>query len=273
TCFYNNSLTATASNNEHVGCRSIWAGVVAREHLTDCSRDSTRSNLLTALLAMLQLLALLALPQAGGDVFTLGYLTGSQRREGDTVYIRPGLTISGALPLAVDEVNSGLFRIHGHRLEFVVAETLGDELASIWHTADLWTTHNISAYIGPQETCVTEARMAAAFNLPMISYFCMDYETSDKSRFPTFARTRPPDTQISKSVVSLLLSFNWTQVTFLYLNSTDSEFRKIGSTILAALKAAGITVRATKCWSTPYYHWYKDNPFVQLVQDTSHDTR
>ena len=119
---------------------------------------------------MLQLLALLVLPQAGGDVFTLGYLTGSQRREGDNEYVRPGLTVSGALSLAVEELNTGVFGMHGHRLEFVVAETYGDELTSIWHTADLWTTHNISAYIGPQETCVTEARMAAAFNLPMISY-------------------------------------------------------------------------------------------------------
>jgi hypothetical protein len=40
----------------------------------------------------------------------------------------------------------------------------------------------------------------------------MDYETSDKSRYPTFARTRPPDTQISKSVVSVLVNFQWTQV-------------------------------------------------------------
>jgi hypothetical protein len=57
----------------------------------------------------------------------------------------------------------------GHRLEFVVAETYGEELASIAQTADL-RTQNVTAYIGPQETCVTEARMAAAFNLPMISY-------------------------------------------------------------------------------------------------------
>ena len=49
-------------------------------------------------------------------------------------------------------------------------------------------------------------------NILFVFQFCMDYETSDKSRFPTFARTRPPDTQISKSVVSLLLNFNWTQV-------------------------------------------------------------
>ncbi|KDR09970.1 Guanylate cyclase 32E, partial [Zootermopsis nevadensis] len=208
------------------------------------------------------------------DVFTLGYLTGSQRRRGDHEYVRPGLSISGAITLAVTELNSGPLGDRGHRLEFVVAETHGDELESIARTADLWT-QNVAAYIGPQETCVTEARMAAAFNLPMISYFCMDYETSDKSRYPTFARTRPPDTQISKSVVSVLLNFNWTHVAFFYLNSTDSEFRKIGSTILQALRAAAITVRFVRCWSTAYYHvqGYKDNPFLQLVRDTYGDTR
>lgn len=42
--------------------------------------------------------------------------------------------------------------------------------------------------------------------------FCTRHETSRKKDFPTFARTRPPDTQISKSVASLLLAYNWTQV-------------------------------------------------------------
>jgi hypothetical protein len=115
------------------------------------------------------LLALLVLPLAGGDVFTLGYLTGSQRLPGDQEYVRPGLSISGAISLAVAELNAGPIGARGHRLQFLVAETHGEELASIARTADLWT-QNVAAYIGPQETCVTEARMAAAFNLPMISY-------------------------------------------------------------------------------------------------------
>jgi hypothetical protein len=64
-------------------------------------------------------------------------------------------------------------------------------------------------------------------------------------------------------------------VALFYLNSTDSEFRKIGATILQALQAAGITVRFVRCWSTTYYHvqGYKDNPFLQLVRDTYEDTR
>lgn len=77
--------------------------------------------------------------------------------------------ISGAISLAVAEVNAGPLGHLGHRLNFTVAETYGEEVTSIKQTAALWAK-NISAYIGPQESCVHEGRMAAAFNLPMISY-------------------------------------------------------------------------------------------------------
>lgn len=39
------------------------------------------------------------------EIFRLGYITGSKRRPGDWEYSRPGLQISGAITLAVDEVN------------------------------------------------------------------------------------------------------------------------------------------------------------------------
>lgn len=54
-------------------------------------------------------------------------------------------------------------------MEFIVAETYGEEIISVQKTADLWTK-NVSVYVGPQETCEHEAFMAAAFNVPMISY-------------------------------------------------------------------------------------------------------
>lgn len=100
----------------------------------------------------------------------IGYLTGSQRRPGDNIYPRPGLTISGAISYAVDEINFKHAIVDNHTLEFVVAETFGAEEESIRQTATLWTEGNISVYIGPQESCIHEARMAASFNLPMISY-------------------------------------------------------------------------------------------------------
>lgn len=104
----------------------------------------------------------------------MGYLTGSQRRPGDLEYPRPGLTISGAISLAVEEVNRGSLAKMGHKLDFIVAETYGEEVTSVQKTADLWT-RNVSVYIGPQETCEHEAFMAAAFNLPMISYVSIKF--------------------------------------------------------------------------------------------------
>lgn len=177
----------------------------------------------TLLLPLLLGLTLHTVLLVNAETFTLGYITGSKRRPGDFEYSRPGLQISGAISLAIDEVgqlflafnvaplslfffktvpsglfaslktktsqrdqhpifftklffrrflpqvNSGELGKRGHELDFVVAETYGDEETSIFVTADLWT-RNVSAYIGPQETCVHEGRMAAAFNLPMISY-------------------------------------------------------------------------------------------------------
>ncbi|XP_059622692.1 guanylate cyclase 32E [Phlebotomus argentipes] len=210
--------------------------------------------------------------KATTEVFTLGYLTGSQRRVGDLEYTRPGLTISGAISLAISEVNGGVLKDLGHSIEFMVAETFGEEVSSIRQTAALWTKQ-IAGYIGPQETCVHEGRMAAAFNLPMISYFCTHRDTSNKKDFPTFARTRPPDTQISKSVLSLLLAYNWTRVTFLYLDSEDNEFGAVAETIVSTLEAAGVKVHMILTWNTIYHHGYSKSPFDDLVELSFTDTR
>ncbi|KAF5291191.1 hypothetical protein FQA39_LY14433 [Lamprigera yunnana] len=206
------------------------------------------------------------------ETFILGYLTGSQRKPGDLEYSRPGLTISGAISLAVEEVNNGILEREGHKLEFIVAETFGEEIVSVQKTAELWT-QNVSVYIGPQETCRHEAYLAAAFNLPMISYFCTDYETSDKKRFPTFARTKPPNTQISKSILSLLKTFNWTHIVLLYLDSPEFEYGNVALTIQQSLFSAGFTIITALQWQTPYHQGYTENPFHKLVDDTYHDAR
>jgi len=151
------------------------------------------------------LLLLLCLYQSApchAEVFTLGYLTGSQRRPGNLDYQRPGITISGAISLAVEQVNAGRLRSLGHSLQFVVAETFGDEVASIRQTAALWT-QQVAAYIGPQETCVHEGRMAAAFNLPMISYV--------GGKFTILHPLQLINSQVPHSIAPIeILPTNWT---------------------------------------------------------------
>ena len=105
----------------------------------------------------------------GKERIRLGYMTGSENQEGDMFYQKPGQVISGAITYAVDQINANPELLPNHTLEFLIAETMGQETESI-KLASVLPSYNISAYIGPQETCVHEGRIAAAFNLPMISY-------------------------------------------------------------------------------------------------------
>lgn len=99
---------------------------------------------------------------------TIGYITGSEKPEGQ-FYRRPGQAISGALTLALKEINSREDILPYDKLQFLIAETRGKEFISIRSTVEL-IYKNISVYIGPQESCIHEGKIAAAFNIPMISY-------------------------------------------------------------------------------------------------------
>lgn len=52
--------------------------------------------------------------------FTVGYITGSRRLPNNFYYDRPGTTISGAITIAVEEVNQKLLNPRGHSLHFKV---------------------------------------------------------------------------------------------------------------------------------------------------------
>lgn len=104
--------------------------------------------------------------------------------------------------------------------------------------------------------------------------FCAHQETSDKQLYPTFARTRPPDTQISKSVASLLLTFRWMKVAFLYsTNDQDRSFLEVSGTIIMTLEEAGIEIRYLGTWPETYHYGYGENPFDSLVENSYMEAR
>ncbi|GIX85391.1 ANF_receptor domain-containing protein [Caerostris extrusa] len=103
--------------------------------------------------------------------------------------------------------------------------------------------------------------------------FCAYPEVSDAKLFPTFARTRPSNTQISRSVSSLLLSFGWMKVSFLYSTYPDSSFKEVSRTIVSALDDAGIQIKYLGTWSYIYHHGYGENPFNKLVEQSYQESR
>jgi len=61
--------------------------------------------------------------------------------------------------------------------------------------------------------------------------YCSEVVVSNKDDYPTFARTKPTDSQISKSVVSVLKRFNWDKITFVH--SSEPELQHTADAIYA----------------------------------------
>ena len=77
----------------------------------------------------------------------------------------------------------------------------------------------------------------------MISHFCSHHETSDKAAYPTFARTRPPASHITKSVAALLLQYGWDRVALFHSAVGGSEFGAVAETMVDTLRGSGIEIR------------------------------
>lgn len=97
-----------------------------------------------------------------------------------------------------------------------------DTLAtSVTSTAALMSQRDAGAvaFFGPEDTCEVEATIAAALNLPMISYKCANSAVSNKAVYSTFARTHPPDAIVVRSVMALLHYYQWNKFAIVWKRS------------------------------------------------------
>lgn len=94
----------------------------------------------------------------------LGYIAAGQ-----VTVDRVAVQISGAMTLAVKDVNEDPNLLPGYNVSFYFGNTTGEERDSLLKMAQLWK-EGVLAFFGPELTCDIEARFAAAVNLPMISY-------------------------------------------------------------------------------------------------------
>lgn len=109
--------------------------------------------------------------QNSSGVLTIGYIT---TVDGPDAFSSEGSSISGAMTLAVENINKDPDILPNHTLSFIYADNKGRDLRSINVLTELWKNDAI-AFIGPEDFCATEARVAASWKLPMVSYvstFC-----------------------------------------------------------------------------------------------------
>uniref|UniRef100_A0A1I8AX58 Guanylate cyclase n=1 Tax=Steinernema glaseri TaxID=37863 RepID=A0A1I8AX58_9BILA len=133
-----------------------------------------------------------------------------------------GSLISGAIVVAIDDINANPSILPDYHLSYVYNNTCGKERASSRFFMEHWKK-GAKVFIGPEMNCRTEALMAAAQGLPIISYKCKDETVSDKTKYPTFARTVPAETEITKSFFSLLKYYDWRKFTIIYEERPANE--------------------------------------------------
>ncbi|XP_050310178.1 receptor-type guanylate cyclase Gyc76C-like [Anthonomus grandis grandis] len=144
----------------------------------------------------------------------LGYLTAVK----GVLKERQGLMISGAISMAIKEINQDESILPNVTLVLRWNDTRGDTVVATRAMTDM-ICEGVAAFFGPEGACYVEAIVSQARNIPMISYKCSDYKASD---VPTFARTEPPDTQVTKSIFSLLTYYNWHKFSIIYEERWDT---------------------------------------------------
>ncbi|KAF5270552.1 hypothetical protein FQR65_LT05450 [Abscondita terminalis] len=190
--------------------------------------------------------------------------------------------VLGALPLAVEAVNNDRSILPGRRLNYITADIgtnpgasgLARKKSSLAARAIKIMTamrdNGTIAFIGPDDTCSSEALVAAAWNIPMIAYKCTDTKVSDKRVFYTFARTLPPSNKVSKSVVALLTAFGWRKFVVV-AGSHPASGSEVREAIEELSEVHGLTVTDTKQYPD-YIPRYIDQ-MDAIVADTFKRTR
>ncbi|XP_030761809.1 receptor-type guanylate cyclase Gyc76C-like isoform X2 [Sitophilus oryzae] len=206
-------------------------------------------------------------PPAENVKLVLGYLTAVKGELKE----RQGLAISGAILMAVEEINNDPDILPNITLELKWNDTRGDTVVATRAMTDM-ICEGVSAFFGPEGSCYVEAIVSQARNIPMISYKCSDYKASS---VPTFARTEPPDTQVTKSIISLLKYYNWNKFSIIYEEGWDTvahslEYETKGKNMSVQHKKNArdrhkCCENRLKCCQTGF--WY------EFIQDTKNRTR
>ncbi|XP_035273170.1 atrial natriuretic peptide receptor 1 [Anguilla anguilla] len=128
--------------------------------------------------------------------------------------------IGAAALIAIDAINRSPDLLQGHRLEH---EYVDDECSAVrgsGKVVSLQHQRNYSAFIGPccSKVCSQIARLAAYWNIAVVSPICADQEFLDKKDFPTLTRVFGPFTKMGSFFVKICRKFGWKRIAIIYNN-------------------------------------------------------
>ncbi|XP_073809370.1 atrial natriuretic peptide receptor 1 isoform X2 [Danio rerio] len=124
---------------------------------------------------------------------------------------------AGAL-IAISSVNSSPELLRGHHLDYHYVDDECNDLRGPGKIAALYNRHKYSAFIGPScsNVCAVTAKLAAFWNIAVISPVCADQQFLDKKAYPTLTRVFGPFTKLGAFFVEICKQFGWQHIGIIY---------------------------------------------------------
>ncbi|CAG2169153.1 unnamed protein product, partial [Oppiella nova] len=209
---------------------------------------------------------------SSNQTIKIGYLTNIHGRQNVQ---RQGIVISGAITYAINKINTDSSLLNGRKLELVFNDTNGTTIDGTAAILSQWR-QGVVAFFGPEDSCEVEATIAAALQLPMISYKCADSKVSRKDIYSTFARTHPPDTQIVRSVIALLSYYHWTKFSIIWENTP--QYKTVFKSLTQQAMAQDFVINSDRSYENYYDCCIALLPccrsaFLDIVEETYRGTR
>ncbi|XP_031416050.1 atrial natriuretic peptide receptor 1 [Clupea harengus] len=128
---------------------------------------------------------------------------------------------AGAL-IAMDTVNSRPDLLPGHQLDYQYVDDECNDLKGPGKIVELRYRNNYSALIGPacSQVCGVTSKLAAFWNIPVVSPVCADQQFLDKEAYPTLTRVFGPFTKMGSFFVEICKEFGWRRIGIIHDNNT-----------------------------------------------------
>ncbi|XP_072525797.1 atrial natriuretic peptide receptor 1 isoform X2 [Salminus brasiliensis] len=124
---------------------------------------------------------------------------------------------AGAL-IAIDAINSSPELLPGNQLSYQYVDSRCNDLIGPGQIVALQHKHKYSAFVGPccSNVCAVTAKLAAYWNIAMVSPICADQQFLDKTAFPTMTRVFGPFTKLGAFFVEICKQFGWRRIGIVY---------------------------------------------------------
>ncbi|KAL2098238.1 hypothetical protein ACEWY4_007445 [Coilia grayii] len=128
---------------------------------------------------------------------------------------------AGAL-IAIDTINNRAHLLAGHQLDYHYVDDECDDLKGPGKIVELQHRNTYSALIGPacSQVCAVTSKLAAFWNIPVVSPVCADQQFLDKEAFPTLTRVFGPFTKMGSFFVEICKEFGWQRIGIIHDNAT-----------------------------------------------------